>query len=232
MLHGKIKLNTKWINMTKILLIEDDLEFAQLITEFLQTRSIETITCDDPFKALVLDLNEFDLVLLDLGLPGIDGLEVCKEYRQKSKIPIIISSARSSVPDKVLGLQLGADDYLPKPYDPDELYARIISLLRRSKEEFFKEEKIFEIDEKACDIKYKNQALYLTQAEFEVFRQLIKNEGSVVSKEQLIYEAKSIVSSDGKSLEMIISKIRQKLKAFSEDKIIRSIRGRGYRVVI
>lgn len=217
--------------MTKILLIEDDLEFAQLITQFLQTRSIETLTCDDPFRALVLDLNDYDLVLLDLGLPGIDGLEICKEFRKKSKIPIIISSARSSVPDKILGLQLGADDYLPKPYDPDELYARIISLLRRSNEEFFKEEKEFEIDEKACDILYKKQALYLTQGEFEVLKQLIKNEGSVVSKEQLIYDSQAISSSDGKSLEMIISKIRNKLKEFTQKNLIKSIRGRGYRIV-
>jgi len=217
--------------MTKILLIEDDLEFAQLITQFLQTRSIETLTCDDPFRALVLDLNDYDLVLLDLGLPGIDGLEICKEFRKKSKIPIIISSARSSVPDKILGLQLGADDYLPKPYDPDELYARIISLLRRSNEEFFKEEKEFEIDEKACDILYKKQALYLTQGEFEVLKQLIKNEGSVVSKEQLIYDSQAISSSDGKSLEMIISKIRNKLKEFTQKNFIKSIRGRGYRIV-
>lgn len=120
--------------MLKILLIEDDLEFAELINNFLSTRSIQTDICDDPFKSLVLNLNDYDLVLLDLGLPGIDGLEIAKEFRKKSKIPIIISSARSSITDKVLGLQIGADDYLPKPYDPDELYARIISLIRRAKD--------------------------------------------------------------------------------------------------
>jgi len=217
--------------MGKILLVEDDLEFAELITDFLALRSINVETCDDPFKALVLDLNSYDLVLLDLGLPGIDGLEVCKEFRAKSNIPIIISSARGSVSDKVTGLQIGADDYLPKPYDPDELYARIISLLRRTKDMNKEEEKDFKIDERSMDISYKNNPLYLTQAEYEVLKELVKNDGSVVSKDQLLYSAPSISSFDGKSLEMIISKIRQKIKQFSDKKHIVALRGRGYRVV-
>ena len=102
--------------MIKLLLIEDDLEFAKLIEDFLSSRNVKTHICDDPFKALVLNLNDYDLVLLDLGLPGIDGLEICKEIRAKSDIPIIISTARGSTSDKVLGLGMGADDYLPKPY--------------------------------------------------------------------------------------------------------------------
>ncbi len=218
--------------MIKILLIEDDLEFAELIEEFLTTRSITTNICDDPFKALVLNLNDYDLVLLDLGLPGIDGLELCKEFRKKSKIPIIISSARSSVSDKILGLQIGADDYLPKPYDPDELYARIVSLIRRTTDNFEekKPKKPFEIDEHTNDVNYLDNPLLLTQAEFEVFKTLIKNYGGVVSKEQLIGSAPSIQYSDGKSLEMIMSKIRQKIKPYSQDKHIVALRGRGYRV--
>ena len=218
----------------KIVLVEDDLEFAELIEDFLSSRSIQTEICDDPFKALVLNLNDYDLVLLDLGLPGIDGIELCKKFREKSKIPIIISSARSSVSDKVLGLQLGADDYLPKPYDPDELYARIISLIRRTKA-FSKEEqkakKAFEADSKLRDVKYLDNPLYLTEAEYEVFNELIKSYGSVVSKEQLLYSSPSIISTDGKSLEMIISKIRQKIKPYSPKKHIVSLRGRGYRIV-
>jgi two-component system OmpR family response regulator len=218
----------------KILLIEDDLEFAELITDFLKTRSIQTYTCEDHFKALVLNLNDYDLVLLDLGLPGIDGLEICREFRKKSKIPIIISSARNSTTDKVTGLQIGADDYLPKPYDPDELYARIISLIRRVKnfnDQEEKSKKTFEIDENARDIKYLGNSLFLTEAEYEVGKELVKNYGGIVSKEQLLYSSSSIHSSDGKSLEMIISKIRQKIKAFSQINHIVVLRGRGYRIV-
>ncbi len=217
----------------KILLIEDDLEFAELIEEFLSSRSIETITCDDPFKALVLNLNDYDLILLDLGLPGIDGIELCKKFREKSKIPIIISSARSGVSDKVLGLQLGADDYLPKPYDPDELYARIVSLIRRTKDFNVDPKKIkksFELDENSRDVKYLDNPLFLTEAEYEVFSELIRSYGSIVSRDQLIYSSPS-VSSDGKSLEMVISKIRNKIKPYSHTNNIVSLRGRGYRIV-
>jgi len=219
--------------MTKILLIEDDLEFAELIEEFLSSQNIKTYICDDPFKALVLNLNDYDLVLLDLGLPGIDGLEICREFRKKSDIPIIISTARSSTSDKVLGLGMGADDYLPKPYDPDELNARILSLLRRvkSNNEEKKPTRNFIIDENTRDIKYKNNLLFLTEAEFEVCKTLVKNYNGISSKEQLLHSAISIHSHDGNSLEMIIGKIRQKIKVYSNTKHVVSLRGRGYRIV-
>lgn len=218
----------------RVLLIEDDEEFAGLIVDFLHSRSIDCEVCTDPYMALIKDFKKYDLLLLDLGLPGLDGLEVCKDIRAKSKIPIIISSARSSVSDKVLGLGLGADDYLPKPYDPDELYARISSLIRRSRDEFDKKEQqvIFEIDEQAYDIKFLDNYLRLTDAEFQVCKALIKNKNALVSKEQLLGECSTISTSDGgKSLEVIISKIRHKIKAFSDKNYIIAARGRGYRLV-
>lgn len=218
--------------MKNILLVEDDFEFASLIKNFLEQRSLHVEICDDPFKAVLIPFSKYSLVLLDLGLPGMDGLEVCKDIRKQSKIPIIISSARNSTSDKVMGLQIGADDYLPKPYDPDELYARIISLLRRSSD--FQEEKKqrdFSIDVKSQNITYKGTSLLLTEAEFEVMSVLIKNYENIVSKEQLLYASPAITSGDGKSLEMIISKIRNKIKPFSLANHIVALRGRGYRLV-
>lgn len=119
--------------MINILMIEDDAEFASLLTHYLAKYNLKVTNYQDPYLGLSAGVEKFDLLILDLTLPGMDGLEVCKEVVSKYDIPIIISSARSDLSDKVIGLQLGADDYLPKPYDPQEMYARIISLLRRYK---------------------------------------------------------------------------------------------------
>ena len=118
--------------MNTLLMIEDDLELAEILSEFLEHCGFKVTVEDDPFKALsILKLEKFDAVILDLTLPGMDGLEVCKAIRERQNIPIIISSARSDVSDKISALELGADDYLPKPYDPRELEARLHSVLRR-----------------------------------------------------------------------------------------------------
>jgi len=119
--------------MINILMIEDDAQYASLLSNFLERYNIKVTNYEDPYLGLSAGVQKYDLLILDLTLPGMDGLEVCKEIVKKYDIPIIISSARSDLSDKVTGLQLGADDYLPKPYDPQEMYARIISLLRRSK---------------------------------------------------------------------------------------------------
>ncbi len=217
--------------MKKLLLIEDDPEFSGLIAQFLETKGIISKIVEDPYYALLEKLENFDIVLLDLGLPGMDGLELCKAFRKKSTIAIIISSARGSVSDKVLGLQLGADDYLPKPYDPDELYARIISLLRRIQPERKEEKSKFRIDANLFEIFFQDSPLHLTQGEFEVLHSLLDAKGAILSKDQILGTSPSIKSSDGKSLEMLISKIRQKLKPLSQEQHILSSRGRGYRVV-
>ena len=114
-------------------MIEDDAEYASLLSNFLAKYNLKVTNYQDPYLGLSAGVEKYDLLILDLTLPNMDGLEVCKEVVSKYDIPIIISSARSDLSDKVLGLQLGADDYLPKPYDPQEMYARIVSLLRRYK---------------------------------------------------------------------------------------------------
>ncbi|MGB5866556.1 MAG: response regulator transcription factor, partial [Arcobacteraceae bacterium] len=118
--------------MVQVAMIEDDTELAEILTQYLATFNIEVTNFEDPFIGLSsIGLQHFDLVILDLTLPGLDGLEVCQEILKKHDIPIIISSARSDITDKVTALQLGADDYLPKPYDPRELEIRIKTILRR-----------------------------------------------------------------------------------------------------
>lgn len=118
--------------MIKIAMVEDDIQLADLLTQYLKQFNIEVTNFEEPFLALSsLRIHKYDLLILDLTLPGMDGLDVCKEVVDKYNIPIIISSARSDITDKVTALQLGADDYLPKPYDPRELEVRIKTILRR-----------------------------------------------------------------------------------------------------
>jgi two-component system OmpR family response regulator len=223
--------------MIKILMIEDDLELAEVLTEFLLDLNMEIETEDDPFKALSrLKLESFDLVILDLTLPGMDGLEVCAEIRAKQNVPIIISSARSDINDKVEALAIGADDYLPKPYDPKEMYARIMSLLRRYSKsqnaELTTPKSDFSL--KGDTIYFKGEALSLTPAEFEVLSLLVKHQGITQSREQIINTSGNMsIDSQGKSLDVIISKIRSKLGAKDpeDSKRIQAVRGVGYKLV-
>lgn len=221
--------------MTRILMIEDDLELAEILTEYLEQFDFEIITEDDPFKALsILKLEEFSLVILDLTLPGMDGLEVCEEIRKRQDIPIIISSARSDLSDKVQALELGADDYLPKPYDPRELEARIHSVQRRydAKRRQEKESEMysdFKVNEEAMIVSYKNKDLELTNAEYGILSYLIKKQGLVVSREDIIHNVNAInEDSSNKSIDVMVGRIRAKL---GDKSLIESVRGIGYKLI-
>ena len=162
--------------MINILMIEDDPEFSLFLGEFLDKYNIKITNYEDPYLGLTAGISNYDLLILDLTLPGIDGLEVCEKISKSYDIPIIISSARSDVTDKIMGLQIGADYYLPKPYDPKEMYAVIQSLLRRSKKtNKIDEESVFEYDKSSLTIYFKKNELNLTHAEYEVMICLLKN---------------------------------------------------------
>lgn len=223
--------------MINVLMIEDDSEFASLLSEYLIKFNIKVTNFEDPYLGLSAGVKNFDLLILDLTLPGMDGLEVCKEIREKYDIPIIVSSARSDVSDRVVGLQIGADDYLPKPYDPKEMHARIMSLIRRYKKTTAeKEETIsesaFRIDEKRHEIYFEDRALSLTPAEYEILEYLIKQHSFSVSREQLVYHCKSLKDKDSKSLDVIIGRLRTKIGDNSKKpEHIFSVRGIGYKLI-
>ena len=220
-------------------MIEDDAELAEILTEYLEQFDMKVTNIEDPFLGLsTLNTQEFDLVILDLTLPGLDGLEVCSDIRKRYDIPIIISSARHDITDKVEALERGADDYMPKPYDPRELEARIRSLLRREKHEFdagkssAKEvKKDITIDNEKSLISFKGDELTLTNAEYGILKYLLKKEGGVVSREELIYNVEAISEeSTNKNIDVIIGRIRQKLNEVPKDpKYIHSVRGIGYK---
>ena len=214
-------------------MIEDDLELAEILTEFLEQYDFVVTTEDDPFKALsILKLEPFDVVILDLTLPGMDGLEVCEAIRARQNIPIIISSARSDVTDKIHALELGADDYLPKPYDPRELEARIHSVLRRydaASVIALQNESDFKLNEEAMQITYKNKAMDFTNAEYGILAFMIKKQGLVVSREDLIHNVAAInEDSSNKSIDVMMGRIRSKL---GDKALIESIRGIGYKLL-
>jgi len=217
--------------MINILMIEDDPEFAELLSEYLAQFDIKITNYEDPFLGLSAGVKKYDLVILDLTLPGMDGLEVCEELVRKYDLPVIISSARSDISDKVKSFELGAYDYLPKPYDPKEMYARIMSILNRVNKEKGSHNTLpksdFEI--KGDTIYFKGQALSLTPAEFEVLSLLVKHQGITQSREQIINTSGTMsIDSQGKSLDVIISKIRSKL---GDNKRIQAVRGVGYKLV-
>lgn len=214
-------------------MIEDDLELAEILTEYLEQFDFKVITEDDPFKAVsILKLEPFDLVILDLTLPGMDGLEVCEAIRERQDIPIIISSARSDVTDKVSALELGADDYLPKPYDPRELEARIHSVLRRYETKIMQKDEMksdFKCDTSSMQISYKGRALDLTNAEYGILSYMISKQGNVVSREDLIHNVNAInEDSSNKSIDVMVGRIRNKL---GDKTLIESVRGVGYKLI-
>jgi len=218
-------------------MVEDDLELADVLTQYLKQYNIEVENYEEPYMALSsLSINKYDLVILDLTLPGMDGLDVCKEIVKKYNIPIIISSARSDITDKVTALQLGADDYLPKPYDPRELEVRIKTILRRfnSKNEDEKEKKtkLFTLDTEKKEITKGGKYIKLTAAEYEVLSLMLKREGFVISRED-IFENSDLLNSDYEnsgSLAVIINRIRHKIEENpKEPKYLHTIRGMGYK---
>lgn len=224
--------------MIKILMIEDDLELAEILSEYLEQFEMSVKTCDDPYMGLSeLEMGNFDLVILDLSLPGLDGLEVCKEIRKKHNVPIIISSARHDLNDKVNAFEFGADDYLPKPYNPKELLVRIKSHLRRNNlpaenKTSTSSQKDLVCDNFAHTISFKGEPLALTIAEYDILQYLIKKEGGAISREEFIYNCSAISeNSSNKSIDVIISRIRSKLGEDPKNpRYIHAIRGIGYKL--
>jgi len=219
----------------KIIMIEDDEDITNLLTQNLERYNMKVTGFELPLDALQhLETNKYDLLILDLSLPQMDGMEVFKNVRSQSEMPVIISSARSDLNDKVNALELGADDYLPKPYDPRELVARIKTVLRRKKAT--NNEKsigLFSVDEAQMQISFKDLPLQLTPAEYSILLLMIQNTNKVVSREMIIDGADSIsYDSSDRSIDVIISRLRHKIEIDTKKpEFIKSVRGIGYKLI-
>lgn len=232
MIPQTLFLLTEGFIIIKILMIEDDYEIAEILTQYLNKFDIKVTSVEEPYMGLShLTQEDFDLIILDLTLPGIDGLEVIPKIRKDSAIPIIVSSARDDITDKVIALERGADDYMPKPYDPRELVTRIKTILRRTQANRSNtSSKLFDLNIEARSVIFKNVMLELTAAEFEILSLLIQHSDSAISREQLLYDAEHIDDNSSiKNIDVIISRIRQKLFLIDpQNTYIKPVRGIGY----
>ncbi len=220
--------------MIKVIMIEDDPEIAELLSNYLVQFQISLQNYPSPLLGIhALDRDSYDLMILDLSLPNMDGLEVCEIVTRKYKIPIIISSARSDVSDRVIGLQHGADDYLPKPYDPRELVARIQSILRRYQKTGQPVNGCFRVDEDLMEIYQDSQRVQLTRAEYEILKLFIEKNGYVLSREFISSNIDAVqFESCERSIDVIISRIRHKIERdVKNPKFIQSVRGIGYKFI-
>lgn len=220
--------------MIKILMIEDDEELATLLQSRLMKSQIDTTVALTPLEGLKLfQENRYDLLILDLSLPQMDGLEVCRLIRQESNIPIIISSARFDMRDKTLGFAYGADDYLSKPYNPDELLFRIEAIMRRIHPESAKKRKLFERDESAREITKESSVLKLSPAEYEILSYMMQKERSAISREEMLLNIGAIhYESSLKSIDVMMGRIRQKIGDDAKNpRYIVAVRGIGYKFV-
>jgi two-component system OmpR family response regulator len=211
-------------------MIEDDEEIAELLALYLQQFGFQIENYINPNIGIekIRDSN-FELLILDLSLPNLDGLEVLKIIREFSDIPIIISSARGSVSDKVKGLNSGADDYLPKPYEPIELIARVKAVLKRVTKT--KIHQGFFINKERLEISKNGKILELTKAEFEILKLFVENQGKIFSRDQILENTSSMEwSSVDRSVDVLISRIRNKI-GDSDKNYIKSVRGFGYKFI-
>lgn len=225
--------------MNRILIIDDDDELCELVSEYLTAEGFEVESVNDGESGLQKALrNKQDLVILDVMLPKKNGFDVLRELRQTSKIPVLMLTARGEDTERIVGLDAGADDYLPKPFNPRELAARLRAILRRA--EINEDAKQIEDDRlQVDDVEVKISArsatkdgedLGLTSVEFELLAMLLKNAGTIVKKEDLserVLERR--LSPYDRSLDMHVSNLRKKLDAHGkEEERIKTVRSVGY----
>ena len=221
--------------MTSALLIDDDQKLGDLLRNYLKSFDIELSVINDPRKAIeTINKNDPDILILDIMMPHINGFELCKMIRKESNKPIIILSARGEADDKVKGIDLGADDYLSKPFEARELVARMHSLLRRTQKGSASESgQNFEVDQQRLEVSLNGSLLDLTTKEFELMDLFIKNPGTIFSRDEIIKEIKGIDAHlFSRSIDILISRLRHKIEDDpKEPKLIKTIWGKGYMFV-
>ena len=242
--------------MTRALLIDDDRDLARLLTEYMTPHDVEITHAEDgPTGLDRLSKETFDVVLLDVMLPGIDGFEVCRRLRASHDVPVVMLTARGDDADRIVGLEIGADDYVPKPFNPRELLARVRAVLRRARPNPSSPnekaaDKIvvgpIEVDAAARVVKRDGVEVQLTSFEFRILLVLARRVSETVTREELAAavhdpgggggsgagKGKAYDPSVDRSLDVHVSRLRQKLEADPKDPhFIKTVRGVGYVLV-
>ena len=246
MRHQAGSLYYKGIKMSKILLVDDDIELTDLLAEVLRLDSFEVEIANNGQDALDKLNSSHQLVLLDVMMPVLNGIETLKKIRQTSNVPVMMLTARGEEIDRVLGLELGADDYLPKPFNDRELVARIKAILRRvSPSESSQNSTTLSSEENTLEFaglvlhsglqqaSYKGQDLGLTGSEFALLHKLILRPGQIVSREELSMNVLGKhLSPFDRSIDMHMSNLRKKLPERDNGlPWLKTLRGRGYLLV-
>jgi DNA-binding response OmpR family regulator len=219
---------------TTILIIDDDPKLNELVAELLHDFGFETESATRPEEGLKkLRETSPDLVILDVMLPGMNGFEVCKKIRETSAIPIIMLTARGELTDKVVGLELGADDYLPKPFEPRELIARIQTILRRTHGTDKNNARQFgrlKVDFAKHNVMLDEKVLDLTTIEFAALAFLVKNKEKVLNRDEILEELRGIeCEAYNRSVDITISRLRHKLGDDPKRPVfIKTVFGTGY----
>ncbi|MDJ0958850.1 MAG: response regulator transcription factor [Arenicellales bacterium] len=220
-----------------ILVIDDDVKLCELLHEYLARFDFKVDTANDPKAGLArIQKNQPDLVVLDVMLPQMDGFEVLKEIRKSHKLPVIMLTARGEVSDKVVGLELGADDYLAKPFEPRELVARMQTVLRRTRQKADKGmirfgEMALDLDSHSVTVQGKE--LKLTTTEFEILSLFVASPGKVLTRDDLMEQVRGIDwDAFNRSIDVAVSRLRAKLGDDSKDpRYIKTIWRKGYMFV-
>jgi two-component system, OmpR family, phosphate regulon response regulator OmpR len=219
----------------RLLLIDDDARLAEMLGEYLRSRGFDLDTCGDGESGLATQAKgHYQAVILDVMLPGIDGLEVCRRMRAQSQVPILMLTARGDDLDRIVGLELGADDYLPKPFNPRELLARLTAILRRSRPPTEKSDCLrfgdVEIDRAAREVRVRDERRELTGRQFDLLVLLAERAGRVQTRQQILDALKGEEWDNvDRSIDVHISRIRQVIEDDAKHpRLVQTVRGTGY----
>ena len=221
--------------MNKILIIDDDEELCELVSEYLSAEDFQVESANDGEIGLNKALSgDYDLAILDVMLPKINGFDVLRQLRERSKMPVLMLTARGDDTERIVGLEIGADDYLPKPFNPRELLARLRAILRRARSDGSSPEKLqvddLEISTSSRSVRIHGREISVTSVEFDLLRALVKEAGKIVKKDALSEEVlERELSPYDRSLDMHISNLRKKLGPRSDGSDrIKTVRSVGY----